>query len=275
MPRCWPAATLLGVVLSLSQVVMAGPAMAERARALSASPNRPAFELEYRSAWRAALGAELPLAGRRSRDEWAFELVPLVELHNEPHPDSFVPNEFWRARIGAEGWWTPRRGRPLSFELGLAVEHESDHSTARVDSTWGFTTLNDLGMKELLVLDLGLLAVGLGLELDLFAWSCTRHPQQCTSYGGATSVGGAGYLVVDFAGSLFGWQPFVALDGSGIVGHDELGPEERLVFHAGVHAAKSSGIFQLYLLGFFGHEAGIDRSRSIRALGGGFAWSPP
>jgi hypothetical protein len=200
----------------------------------------------------------------------------LVELHNEPQPDSFVPNEFWRARVAAESWWSPRRGRSLSLELGLAVEHESDHSTARVDSTWGFATLNDLGLKELLVLDLGLIALGLGLEVDLYAWSCTRHPQQCTSYGGTTSVGGAASLVADFAGSLFGWQPFVALDGSGIFGHGEVQPEERLVLHAGGwHARESSGLWQLYLLGFFGHEVGVHRSRSVRALGAGFAWSPP
>jgi hypothetical protein len=278
MLRSWPTPTILGLILAWTRVGMAEPSAAERARRLGASPNRPSFGLEYRGAWRAALGAELPLGGRRSRDQWAVGLLPLVELHNEPHPDSFVPNEYWRARIGAEGWWSPRRGRSLSLELGLALEHESDHSTARYDSTWGFTTLNDLGLKELVVIDLGPLALGLGLELDLYAWSCTRRPQHCTSYEGTTTAGGAANLVADLgrSWSVASWQPFVAIDASGILGRGEMLPEERVVLHAGAwHSSQSSGLFQVYLLGFFGHEVGVHRNRSVRELGAGFGWSPP
>jgi hypothetical protein len=270
-------AVLFGVTLGGNTVGAAEPFAAEDLRRLSANPNRAVFGLEYRTAWRATLGAEMPLLGRPGRDEWALALAPLVELHNGPHPDSFVPNEYWRARIGAEIWWSPLRTRSLVVLLGLAVEHESDHSTARVDSTWGFTTLNDAALKQLFVVHPGALALGLGLEVDLFAWSCTRWPQHCTSYGGTTTAGGALDLVADFADvwSVAGWQPYLAVEASGLLGRGEVAPESRIVARAGAWQRNpSAGLFQLFLLGFVGNDLGILRTRRVQELGVGFAWSP-
>jgi hypothetical protein len=89
-------------------------------------------------------------------------------------------------------------------------------------------------------------------------------------------VGGAADLVADFAWSVAGWQPFLGMDASGILGRGDMLPEERFVLHAGAwHAGESSGLFQAYLLGFFGHEVGVHRNRSVRELGAGFGWSPP
>jgi hypothetical protein len=250
----------------------------QRAPALDASPDRPAFGIEYRGALRATVGAEMPIWGHRANQEWAVLVLPLIELHNEPDPDSFVPNEYWRARIGLETWWTPWRRAADSFAVGLAVEHESDHSTARVDSTWGFTSLNDLALRTLTIITLGPADLALGAQLAVLFASCTRDPRECRSFAGATTLGAGASVVADFARSvgLAGVGPFLACSASGVVEAGEVASEKRLAVHAGVALeGPHGGLWQLFGLLFVGNDVGIHRATNLRKdLGVGLRWSP-
>lgn len=252
-------------------------AAAERARHLDASPESPQFGADWRGAARARLGGELPLLGRRVATPLALELVGLLELHNGPAPDSAIPNESWRGRLAIEGWWRavalPRR----RHELGLVLEHESDHDTARVDSEARFLSLNALAFEMAHWAASGALSVELRGALRYHSFTCTRLGACDEPTDGQTTLGGSVGMGADFGPSLC-WRrvaPFAALELSALAPRRDIVAEQRLVAQLGFYReGRYSGRWQLFALAFLGNDVGLQRAQRLRQLGVGLRWTP-
>ncbi|MFC1641219.1 hypothetical protein ACFL5O_00825 [Myxococcota bacterium] len=247
-----------------------------QARKLTASTEAPLFGLEWRDAARGRLGTEIPLWGQRVVCPFTVQWVPLLELHNEPHPPSVVPHESWRARLNLEAWWRVRSRPRMTSELGLALEHESDHATSRHGSAAWFLSLNDLALRSAHTWILSWTALTLGTDARLYLETCTQ-PGSCEGLSGKTTVGGALSLSADFGAvaQWYGWSPFLAMEVAVLAAHKTVHSERRWVAHSGVwRLTRTAGLWQLFLLGFVGHDVGIYRGRQVRQVGAGLRWAP-
>jgi len=248
-----------------------------RVHHLDASTEAPRFGVEWREAARARLGSELPLAGRRGTSPLALELTPLLELHNGPRPDSPIPSESWRGRLGAAVWWRAVTAPGRRHELGLALEHESDHDTARVDSLPWFLSLNDLALEGAHALDLGAVSVGIRSRVRYYVLTCTRSGACDDPAAGQSTVGGALSVTADLA-ALARWRglgPFAAAEVATLAPRADVHGEQRLVAHLGVFRDRPrGGRWQLYALALLGSDVGLRRYREVAEVGFGARWAP-
>lgn len=281
MPRACPTPPALLAALAVVLLPAVGSAVpperpaAERTRALDASTEASQFGVEWRGAARARFGAELPLAGERLTTPLALTLTPLLELHNAPHPDAAVPNESWRGRFDLEGWWRVSATRRRVHELGLALEHESDHDTARVDSLPWFLSLNDVALLGAHFVDLGRVRFRLATSLRYYVFTCTRITACDEPGDGASTVGGAVAVSAALGGPARHTTPFVAYELAGLAARLDVHDEARLVAHLGVaRDGARTGLWQVYGLGFLGNDVGLRRHRSVAQLGVGVRWAP-
>ncbi len=268
-------AIVLALVLT-GPVVAQTPSPLERARLMSASPDTPLFSFAHRGSLRATLGGELPVVGARGRDPMTLQVVPFIELHNRRGSDVLLPNEQWRGRLAVEMWRTESAG-VLPWEVGLAVEHESDHDTARGDSDYRFLGLNDVAARGLVVVPLGSVALSVSGDLRLMVWSCNRLATPCADFEGATTLGAALGIVADLrATASGGWRPFLAVDLSGLVAQDSVAAERRVVGQAGIWTLSRRAMWQLVVMGLAGNEVGMRRTSVSGEAGVGvrFGWFP-
>ena len=71
--------------------------------ALSADPDSAVGEIGWQSSLRAKAGLPLHIV-ELGHGPWFFLSAPsFLELSNEPGSGSFVPSQYWRARIQVEG----------------------------------------------------------------------------------------------------------------------------------------------------------------------------
>ncbi len=249
----------------------------ERVHHLDASTEAPRFGVEWREAARARLGAELPLVGRRGADPLALQLTPLLELHNGPRPDSPIPSESWRGRLGIEAWWRAAAAPGRRHELGLALEHESDHDSARVDSLPWFLSLNDLALESAHALDLGEVALGIRSRARYYLLTCTRIGTCAEPGDGQSTVGGALAVTADLT-DLARWRgvgPFAAVEVAALAPRVDVHGEQRLVAHLGVlRESPRGGRWQLFALALLGSDVGLRRYREVEQWGLGARWAP-
>ncbi len=242
-------------------------------RVLSADPNVAAFGLYFRGAMRASVGAELPFVASDRGEGFGVAVTPYVELHEPPDSDQLLPSQFWRARLSIEASHRWRSGRH-GFRVAGAVEHESDHETAHEFARPGFLALNDIAARARWTLDLGSLRFDAGAEAALYAFSCTELAADCREFEGATTAGGA--LDVVMSGPplpIVILRPFGSVALSGILSHDEVRGERRVVLRAGLFHPLGAGVFSLYILGFFGNDVGRTRGQDLSQFGFGASWA--
>lgn len=224
------------------------------------------FGAQYRGAARARFAQPLAFVSREK--PFFVTLSPLVELHNDPGPDGFLPNENWRARIGLVGGrrWAWNTGE---LAVGLAIEHESDHSTSRFDDDaqpW-FLSLNDAAVEVALSETLEPLVVSFGLASRLYFATCTRLFTCERSFQGSTTWGTAANASLTTSEQKWGFRPFVAVHGALIVGNGEAIFERRLVVHAGFWRQAGPLHWEIFGLGFFGNDTGFFRGRTVHQAG--------
>ena len=249
----------------------------DRVHHLDASTESPRFGVEWRAAARARLGAELPLLGRRGAAPLSIQLTPLLELHNGAHPDSAIPNESWRGRLGLEGWWRAVAAPRRRHEVGFALEHESDHDSSRVDSLPWFLSLNDLALVSAHALELGGVALGLRTSARYYLLTCTRIGACDEPTDGQSSVGGALSLTADLT-HLVRWRrggPFAAVEVAALAPRVQIHGEQRVVAYLGLlREGPRTGRFQLYALAIQGNDVGLRRYREVSQVGLGLRWAP-
>ncbi len=246
---------------------------------ISASPDAPAFGFLWRRAPRATFAATIPLIGAGPDATLGLRLTPFVELYNNPGAILILPNQNWRGRVSAEVWrlWAGPRGPEGPWlRGGLVYEHESDHSSHRVDeppliST--FRTLNDLNLRvSASTSSANALRFTAELDSRLYIFSCTQPDINCLDNLKAVSYGGE----LDVTSQhRFGndWHAFWSLSLSWIIPSGELVKELRLVSHLGVWKRRA-GTWQFFILGYVGSDVGILRDMSFQQLGVGIRWAP-
>lgn len=273
----------LGALVALCLIfpvrVGAEPRIATVVEQISASPDAPAFGFIWRKAPRAILSTTLPLVGAGDDATFGLRLTPFVEIYNNPGSLIILPNENWRGRLAAELWrlWAASDiSQAPWFRAGIAYEHESDHSSVRVDEpklVSAFRTLNDLNLR-LTASTASAAKLVLTAELDshLYAFSCTQPNVDCLSNLSAVSYGGAVEVVsqLRLAGD---WHAFWSTSLSWILPSGELVEELRLVSHLGVWT-RHAGNWQAFILGYLGSDVGIYRETSLRQIGLGIRWAP-
>ncbi len=279
-PRTRFRFALFGLVLLLQGF----PAFAESptvtaVEQISASPDAPVFGFVWRQAPRATLAATLPIIGSEPDAIIGLRITPFVELYNRPHALLVLPNENWRGRVSFELWrlWTASdkgaaAGRWL--RVGLAYEHESDHSSVRANAPrLAFRTLNDLNLRvSASTSPARRFLATVELDSKLFVFSCTQPDIECLDNLNAVSYGGS----LDVTSQLrFGndWHAFWSMSLSWIVPNNELVKELRLVSNWGVWKRRG-GMWQLFVLAYLGSEVGLDRNKSLQQLGLGIRWAP-
>src|SRR5262249_3073985 len=251
------------------------------AEQLSASPDAPVFGFIWRGAPRATLSAALPIVGVSPEATSGLRLTPFVEIHNSGNSTLLIPNENWRGRLSLEGWrlWRAREKVEDGPWLrgGVAVSHESDHSSMRLDAPRldsSFRMLNDLAIRTAA----GTSAdntISLTAELDsrLFFLSCTHPSVDCRDYFNAFGYGG-GLELTSQMRLQKGWHAFCSLSFSWIVPSGDLMKELRVVTHLGFWKRMMGGTWQMFVLGYSGNDVGIMRDTTLRQAGLGIRWAP-
>jgi len=171
---------------------------------------------------------------------------PLIQLQNQDGSDQALPNENWRGRLSLQGAWTwgDDPGAPR-FSIGGAIEHESDHATARAEAPNVSLQLNDVALLGAVQVPKPRLMIRLDMQAVTYVISCTDVQAACA----------------DFAGS-------------GIVPNDDMIRELRTSLNFGVWSRSRLGMWQLYALVFFGNDVGIDRGNTVTQGGLGIRWVP-
>lgn len=119
-----------------------------RAERVSADLNAPVSELFWGAGLHGRAAITVPLKGQSRGEEFQLRVPAFIELYNR-HSGSWVPFEYWRARISLDAVM------PLPFSavlpgtglfLRAALEHEGDHATAPISSVseLGFLNLTQL-----------------------------------------------------------------------------------------------------------------------------------
>lgn len=266
------AACGLCFVASATASPRGGVAATPHPRALlpTADTEASRFGLDFRGALRARFGQPLPLVRTASEMGYFLDMVPLLELHNDPHPDGFLPSENWRAAIALESGY--RFELPFGFtDLGLHIGHESDHSTARFDEDahpW-FLSLNHIGFRGRLVGVVGPLVIQTVVLPKLYLATCTRLFACEKAFQGSASAGAAADITVTTSFERWGLRPFVAVHGAGIVPRSDIVLERRVVFHVGICRRGAQVAWDAYTLGFFGNEVGFARAQQVVRFGVG------
>lgn len=245
---------------------------------LSASPDAPQMAFFWSGHLRARLSARIPLLGGLQEPGFWVALLPLVELQNQDGSDQALPNENWRGRASLQGGWTwGENVAEPRYTLGLAVEHESDHATDREGAPGVSLQLNDLALLGSVQRPRPRLVVRLDLEAVAYVISCTNIEATCRDFEGSASFGGGADLALDAGGAepVRGkWYVFGSVHGGGIVPNGDVIRELRTALNFGVWTRTRFGLWQIYALGFFGNEVGIDRGDTVVQGGVGVRWVP-
>lgn len=243
---------------------------------LSANPDAPGVSFVWRGQLRGTLSVPIPLTGRPQRPGLSVSILTLIELYNSAGSGQLLPNEGWRGLLGAQaGWMWGERATERRFYLGGAVVHESDHATARADAPLAALALNEITAIAAFQLPQPKLMVRVELQTRALIVTCTSLETDCSTFQGSTSFGAEGDLVLDTGGAeplLKHWYFFASLHGGAVVPNREVIRELRAVIHVGVFVRVRLGVWQLFALGFFGNDIGIDRGETVYQGGAGVRW---
>lgn len=253
-------------------------ALAPQSQWLSASPDAPQIAFFWSGHLRGRLSARIPFIGGLQEPGFSMALLPLIELQNQDGSGQALPNENWRGRLSLQGAWTwgenPRAPR---FSLGLAIEHESDHATARSEAQDGSLQLNDVALLGAVQVPKRRLIIRIDAQAVPYVFSCTDIQATCGDFEGSTTFGGIVDLMLDAGGAepVRGkWYMFGSVHGAGIVPNGDMIRELRTSLNFGVWSRSRLGMWQFYALGFFGNEVGIDRGSTVVQYGVGARWVP-
>jgi len=261
-----------------AQIDQPEEALAPQSQWLSASPDAAQIAFFWSGHLRGRLSARIPFIGGLQEPGFSMALLPLIELQNEDGSDQALPNENWRGRLSLQGAWTwgedPAAPR---FSLGGAIEHESDHATARTDAPDVSLQLNDVAVLGAVQVPKPHLMIRLDMQAVTYVISCTDINAACVDFAGSTSFGGIVDLVLDAGGArpVKGkWYLFGSVNGAGIVPNGNMIRELRTSLNFGVWSRSRLGMWQFYALGFFGNDVGIDRANTVTQGGVGVRWVP-
>lgn len=254
------------------------PLLAPQSQWLSASPDAPQMAFFWSGHLRARLSARIPFIGGLQEPGFSMALLPLIELQNEDGSDQALPNENWRGRLSIQGarTWGEEPDAPR-FSLGGAIEHESDHATARADAPDVSLQLNDFAVLGAVQIPRPRLMIRLDMQAVTYVISCTDINASCLDFAGSTSFGGIADLMLDAGGArpVKGkWYMFGSVHTAGIVPNRDMVRELRTSLNFGVWSRSRLGMWQFYALGFFGNEVGIDRGNTVTQGGVGVRWVP-
>ena len=247
-------------------------------RALLAHPETPVVSLNFRNTLRASVGITVPILLEEENAGWGFYMPTLVELHNGPGSDQGLPNENWRAFLALDATYRAYFDNPRlrRIDVGIAVQHQSDHHTGRDNGGLGQLQLNDIRVRTELLMPVGesagFLLVG---EVRAFGASCTRE-YQCGTFRGDFSFGGAVDLMFDLHAadpSFQGWSWYASIHGGGIVPNKLVIEERRMVLITGARHVGTLGQWQLFGTFWYGNAVGINRFETVLQGGGGFRWN--
>ena len=256
-------------------------------RVFSASPESASTSIGWRSQLRGRIGVAIPIVAESADgagEGFALRLPAFIELHN--FTSSAIPYQLWRGRLVLDGtfawrihaWPTPA---PL-LRVGLAVEHESDHSS--VSTRPGFVNLNSLSVHGDAVVPLGERVVFYASALARFhVLTCTRDPVLCESKNG---VGGSRAFETGVEANITGalspvsgdnlWRLFAATYATFLLPSELAVPERRVTLDAGAAVAtRRRGTFQFFATSLFGDDVGFLRAAGqVVQAGAGVRWTP-
>ena len=247
-------------------------------RALMAHPETPVVSLNFRGTLRGSVGITIPAVDEESHGGFGFYVPVLIELHNGPCSDQGLPNENWRAFLALDATWRKRfdEGPVRRLDLGVAIQHQSDHHTGRDLGGTGQLQQNDLRLRAEIMMPVGKeAAFVLAGETRVFAVSCTLE-YHCGTFLGDWSFGGAIDLLFDLKGAIEdyrGWSYFASIHGGGIFPNELVIRERRLIVQTGARVKTDFGQWQLFGSFWVGNAVGINRFEQAIHGGGGFRWS--
>jgi hypothetical protein len=135
-------------------------------------------------------------------------------------PDAPQMAFYWSGRLSVQGAWTWGDEPDLPrFSLGGAIEHESDHATARTDAPDVSLQLNDVALLGAVQIPKPRLMIRLDMQAITYVISCTDINASCLDFAGSTSFGGIADLMLDAGGArpVKGkWYMFGSVHGAGI-----------------------------------------------------------
>ena len=253
-------------------------ALAPQSQWLSASPDAPQMAFFWSGHLRARLSARIPFIGGLQEPGFSMALLPLIELQNQDGSDQALPNENWRGRLSLQGAWTwGEYATAPRFSLGVGIEHESDHATARSDAPEVSLQLNDIPLLGAVQIPKPRLIIRMDMQAVTYVFSCTSLEAACHDFEGSTTFGGIVDLMLDSGGAqpMRGkWYMFGSAHGAGIVPHGDMVRELRTSLNFGVWTRSRLGMWQFYALGFFGNDVGMDRGNTVTQYGAGARWVP-
>lgn len=280
----------IGVLFAIAPAAHAEPWAAPRPdpRVFSASPDSASTSIGWRSQLHGRIGVVIPFVGETAGgagEGFALRLPAFIELYN--FTASAIPYQLWRGRLVLDGSfaWRTRTDDPNAplWRVGLALEHESDHSSVSVPR--GFVNLNSISVHGDGVVPLDARTVFYASAVArLHVLTCTRDPVLCDEKNGA---GGSrafeASVEADLSHALSTptddedlWLLFAATYATFLLPSELAVAERRATLEAGVaDATRSRGTFQLFATSLFGDDVGFFRgTRQMVEVGGGIRWTP-
>lgn len=279
-------------VLALA-TLLPSPAGAAEPRDFSASPELAATSIGWRSQLRGRIGVVIPIAGGAREAGFGLRLPAFIELHNVR--EDAIPYQLWRGRLVLDATWTWLGGGgdegdetvgenedATVYRVGVAVEHESDHSSVFVYP--GFLNLNSTSVHGDIVTSLARdVTLFVSAQARLHFLTCTVDPIVCGNGEGGIGdrtfeAAGEASITDSFAKSDDGAVPmlFASTFASVLLPHALARSEKRITFElGGALATARRGTFALLATSLLGDDVGYFRAtRSVFQLGGGFRWTP-
>ena len=269
---------VLVTILLLSSGIARSATPQIHLRALLAHPETPVVSLNFRNTLRASVGVTIPVLLEDENQGWGFYVPALVELHNGPGSDQGLPNENWRAFLALDATYRAYFDNPRlrRIDIGIAVQHQSDHHTGRDNGGLGQLQINDIRVRTELLMPVGANAgFLLAGEVRALGVSCTRE-YQCGTFLGDFSFGGALDLMFDLHAddpTFQGWSWYASIHGGGIVPNKLVIKEQRLIILTGARHVGPLGQWQLFATFWYGNAVGINRFETVLQGGGGFRWN--
>jgi hypothetical protein len=255
------------------------------AEAVSADPDTAVLEAGERGSVRAKIGLEPDLVAIGQEPRFRLRLPAFIELLNPPGDSSWVPYDFWRARVQLEGLEQFMLTPELRFGVAQRLEHESDHPTApyatAASGQYGWVNLNALATIFTLRWRRGPDALNVAVTARLHLLTCTRDTDVCgLGGGGAGGLGFEGSVGVSYQRVLVE-RAHSALDVFGAAFASYLPPTDLITLERRVTLKAGAGVTQgamgrlfIFLEGWFGTQGGYLRNTGdIVLFGVGIGWS--